>query len=78
MAKARTKGGILPRAPVENLIRSVSQKQGITRVSKEATKEMTSKLEKIALRISKQASILAGHAKRKTIKAKDIELTHIK
>jgi histone H3/H4 len=78
MVSAKREKGTLPRAPVESIIRNVSQKQGITRISKGATIEMTRKLEKMGLKISQQASVLAKHAKRKTIKAKDIKLAHIK
>ncbi len=69
---------ILPRNPVEKIIKSASEKQGITRVSKEAVDEMIDTLQKIGISVGEQAVKLAEHANRKTIKSKDIELAHIK
>ncbi len=50
------------------------KKGGGERVSKEAAEELAKILEEIAVDISKQASTMALHAKRKTIKADDIRL----
>jgi histone H3/H4 len=72
------KKSLLPKAPVEKIIKSVSEQQGIKRISKEAVKEMIRILEKKGFNMSKQAGSLANHAKRKTIKTSDIELAHIK
>jgi len=73
-----TKKSLLPKAPVEKIIKSVSAQQGIKRISKGAVKEMIRILEKRGFSMSKQAGSLASHAKRKTIKTADIELAHIK
>lgn len=50
------------------------KKGGGGRVSKEAAEELAGILEEIAVDISKQATTMAAHAKRKTIKAEDIRL----
>ena len=57
-------------APMHRLIK----KAGADRVSEEATKELAKVLETIGIRIAKEALDYAVHAKRKTIKAEDIEI----
>ena len=47
-------------------------------LSQEAVDELTRIIEKTGLKISEQAGGLAKHAKRKTIKSRDIKLAHIK
>lgn len=74
----KTSKNTLPKAPIEKIIKSASEKQGIKRVSKDAVDEMTEILERIGVNISRQAQGLAAHAKRTTIKSKDIELSHLK
>ncbi|MFN3909610.1 MAG: histone family protein [Candidatus Anstonellaceae archaeon] len=61
---------ILPKAPVEKLIRSA----GAERVSDGASLELLNILEKISQEISQQAKTYAAHAGRKTILAEDIRL----
>jgi DNA-binding protein len=61
---------ILPKAPVERLIRSY----GAERVADGAAIELTAVLEKIGAEISIQANKLAHHAGRKTVVASDIKL----
>lgn len=50
------------------------KKGGADRVSKEAAEELAIVLEDLAVEIGKQATAMANHAKRKTIKAEDIKL----
>jgi histone H3/H4 len=57
-------------APMHRLIK----KAGADRVSEEATKELAKVLEAIGVKIAKEALDYAVHAKRKTIKAEDIEI----
>jgi histone H3/H4 len=61
---------ILPKAPVERLIRS----SGAQRVSDEASRELAEVLERVGQKISEQAKKYAIHAGRKTIVADDIKL----
>ena len=61
---------ILPKAPVEKLIREA----GARRVSDSAAVELAEVLEKIGTDISVRALRLAKHAGRKTITAADIKL----
>ncbi len=61
---------ILPKAPVERLIR----KAGGERVADDAANELAGVLEKIGLSISEQANKYAKHAGRKTVVAEDIRL----
>ena len=57
-------------APMHRLIK----KAGADRVSEEATKELAKVLEALGVKIAKEALDYAVHAKRKTIKAEDIEI----
>ena len=61
---------ILPKAPVERLIR----RAGAERVADDASQELSAVLEKIGTAISSQADKLAKHAGRKTVVAEDIKL----
>ena len=57
-------------APMHRLCK----KAGADRVSEEATKELAKVLETIGVKIAKEALDYAVHARRKTIKAEDIEI----
>ncbi|MFA5108020.1 MAG: histone family protein [Candidatus Micrarchaeia archaeon] len=61
---------ILPKAPVERLIRS----SGAERVADNASVELSQILERVGYKISEQAKRYAQHAGRKTIVAEDIKL----
>lgn len=61
---------ILPLAPVERVIR----KAGAERVSEDAGVELAKVLEDYGIEISREAIILAKHAKRTTVKEEDIRL----
>jgi len=61
---------ILPKAPVERLIRS----SGAERVSDGAARQLAEVLEKIGYTISEQAKKYAMHAGRKTVVGQDIKL----
>ncbi len=57
-------------APMHRLCK----KAGADRVSEAAAKELAKVLEEIGVRIAKEALDYAVHARRKTIKAKDVEI----
>ncbi|MGD0070739.1 MAG: histone [Candidatus Bathyarchaeia archaeon] len=57
-------------APMHRLCK----KAGADRVSEAAAKELANILEEIGVKIAKEALDYAMHARRKTIKAKDIEI----
>jgi len=57
-------------APMHRLCK----KAGADRVSEEAAKELAKVLEAIGVKIAKEALDYAVHARRKTIKAEDIEI----
>jgi histone H3/H4 len=50
------------------------KKVGADRVSEEAAKELAKVLEELGVKIAKEALDYAVHARRKTIKAEDIEI----
>ena len=60
---------IIPLAPVERLIRTAGDD---IRVSESARGALTEVLEKIGIKIAKEAIIETKHAGRKTVKAEDI------
>ena len=64
----------LAMAPMHRLCKKV----GADRVSEAAAKELAKVLEKIGIKIAKEALDFAMHAGRKTIKAEDIEIASIK
>jgi histone H3/H4 len=64
------RNGELSTAAVRRLI----EKAGAERVGDDAVEEMRRILEEYAMRISKEATTLATHAGRKTVKAEDIQL----
>ncbi len=57
-------------APMHRLCK----KAGAERVSEAAAKELAKELEKVGIRIAKEALDFAMHAGRKTIKSEDIEI----
>ncbi len=61
---------ILPLAPVERIIR----KAGAERVGYDASMELAKVLEDYGIEVSREAIMLAKHAKRTTIKEEDIRL----
>ena len=61
---------LIPLAAMERILKSA----GAHRVSEEAKVALRQVIEDIAMEIGEEANRLAGHAKRKTIKADDIRL----
>ena len=61
---------ILPKAPVERLIRE----GGAERVADDAAAELAKELEKMGMELAEAANKLAKHAGRKTVVAEDIKL----
>jgi histone H3/H4 len=61
-------------APMHRLCK----KAGAERVSEASAKELAKVLEKIGIKIAKEAWDFAMHAGRKTIKAEDIKIASIK
>ena len=55
-------------------MRRLIEKAGAERVGDDAVEEMRRVLEEYAVRVGKEATTLAGHAGRKTVKAEDIQL----
>jgi histone H3/H4 len=60
----------LPNAPIERIIR----KAGAERVSETAVEELRYALEDLGSEISADASHMADHAERNTLKKEDIEM----
>jgi len=60
----------IPVAPMHRL----SKKAGADRVSEAAAKELAKELEKIGVKIAREALDFAVHSGRKTIKAEDIKI----
>ena len=60
-------------AAIERIMKEEAKKVGVTRVSDAAVKAMKIYLENVAEEIAKEATKLATHAKRKTIKPEDIK-----
>ncbi|MDP2767895.1 MAG: histone family protein [Candidatus Methanoperedens sp.] len=65
---------ILPLATVERIIR----KAGAERVSYDAGVELAKVLEDYGIEVSREAIILAKHAKRTTVKEEDIRLAVVR
>jgi DNA-binding protein len=65
---------ILPKLPFERLMK----KAGAKRVSEDAMDEMAKVLEERLIEISKEASLLAKHAGRKTILDEDVRIARKK
>ncbi len=59
-------------------MRRLCKKVGAERVSEAAAEELAKVLEKIGIKIAKEAWDFAMHAGRKTIKVEDIEIASIK
>lgn len=60
----------LPNAPIERIIR----KAGAERVSEDAVEELRRAVEEIGDEIAQDASDLANHANRNTVKKEDVEM----
>lgn len=67
-------GPILPLAPVERIIR----KAGADRVSESASIELGRVLEDYGMKVSMEATTLAQHAGRTTVKEEDIRLAALR
>ena len=57
-------------APMHRIIK----KAGAKRVSEDGAEELRKVLERVGIKISKEAIDFANHAKRKTVKSEDIEI----
>jgi DNA-binding protein len=62
--------GELQLAPMHRIIK----KAGAERVSEDGSEELRKILEKIGIKISKEAILFAVHAGRKTVKSEDIQI----
>jgi len=60
----------LPNAPVERIIRNA----GADRVSEDAVEELKDAVEDLAAELAADASEMADHAERNTVKKEDIEM----
>jgi len=60
----------LPIASIER----IAKKNGVERISADATKELAVIIEEYGSKIAREAVELAKHAKRKTVMAEDIKL----
>ena len=57
-------------APMHRIIK----KAGAKRVSEDGAEELRKVLERVGIKIAKEAIDFANHAKRKTVKSEDIEI----
>lgn len=60
----------LPNAPIERIIR----KAGAERVSKEAVEELKDAVEDLGEEVATDATEMADHANRNTVKKEDVEM----
>ena len=74
MAEKIDRKRMIPRAPIEKLMKNVAKKYEVTRVSRDASNEMVEALENIAVEIMESAVRLAKHAGTNTVNDEDIKM----